>query len=426
MSHERSPLLLFVAPYFPPACYGGVVQVYLGLLQRLKGYRIVVVSTGPDADEGVQAWDEAAPRCYGFEMRRMSGFEFHLSPSESRLLALPKFFRRVRKEWLELLAELQPDLIVCGGTYSAGWLMEVVRPGPVKINYIHGEELTMQLRPRVLAMWMRSQQRHCLCHADLNIAVSSYTAGLVRRTRGVQPESTRILPNFVDLARFQRTGTRGQFRAAHRWTGPVFLTLARLEPRKGIAATLAAFARLEAEKSLPAGWTYIIAGQGSERLRLEKIVEDLGLGEHVNFLGFVPDAEVPQLYESADIFVQVNVEVNGDTEGFGIVFLEAGACGLPVIGGVAGGTADAIEEGVSGFRVDGSDVEQIAAALQKLACNEALRTEMGLNAKMRVQRGFGVELAAERFAALLQTACAEPRCGPKLEGAASGSNYLLE
>lgn len=419
------PLLLFVAPYFPPACYGGVVQVYLGLLQRLKGYRIVVVSTGKGAGETVEAWDEAALSRYGFEMRRVHSFEFHLDPSESRLLALPRFFRRCRREWLDLLADLQPDVVVCGGTYSAGWLMEMVRSGPVKINYIHGEELTMRLRPRVLAMWMRSQQRRCLYHADLNIAVSSYAAELVRRMDGA-PETTRVLPNFVDLARFQKTGRRVDFRAARGWTGLVFLTLARLEPRKGIAQTLEAFARLEAEKGLPPGWTYVIAGQGPERQRLETRVEELRLGEHVQFLGFVPDADVPLLYKSADIFVQANVEIDGDTEGFGIVFLEAGACGLPVIGGVAGGTADAIEEGVSGFRVDGRDVEQIASALRRLACDQALRRKMGANARLRVRRCFGVELAAERFAGLLRTASAEAQVRVKLDHVADRSSYLLE
>ena len=83
-------MLLFAAPYFPPVYYGGVVQVYLGLLQRLPGYRIVVVADRHGLrDEDATGWDEIAQRDFGFEVRRIDAFEFHLRHAPPRQVSTP-------------------------------------------------------------------------------------------------------------------------------------------------------------------------------------------------------------------------------------------------------------------------------------------------------------------------------------------------
>jgi len=180
------------------------------------------------------------------------------------------------------------------------------------------------------------------------------------------------------------------------------LTLARLEPRKGIDQALRALALLHGGERLPHGWRYVIAGRGREEARLRSLSEELGLAEHVEFLGFVKDEEIAGLYEASDIFLQPNREIDGDTEGFGIVFLEASACGVPVIGGIAGGTADAIAEGVSGYRVDGDSVTEIAGAIERLAHDGELRTRLGVQGAEMVASRFSVEEASLQFAALLR------------------------
>ena len=411
---DARPLLLFAAPYFPPAYYGGVVQVYLGLLERLKQFRIVVATDKHNSTlEEQSAWDATAAE-RGFEVRRIDAFELHLKAKRkgtgSGFLLAPlwraqevlSFFSKGKAQWRQLLVELRPDLVVCGGSYSAGWLMKLVPAAMPLVNYLHGEELTMRVSPRLLMPHMRRWQMQSIRQAELNVAVSAYTAGLTQKLAGAAIERIAVLPNFVDTKRFRVSGRRQELRARLGWeTRRVILTLARLEPRKGIDQALRAMAQLQREDKLPTEWIYVIAGRGKEQPALERLSCELGIAERVAFRGFVPDDEVAELYEAADVFLQPNREIDGDTEGFGIVFLEASACGLPVIGGIAGGTADAIEEGVSGFRVDGESVEAIAQALRRLTGDAELRERLGAQGAARVAADFTVEQAAAQFNGML-------------------------
>jgi phosphatidylinositol alpha-1,6-mannosyltransferase len=123
---------------------------------------------------------------------------------------------------------------------------------------------------------------------------------------------------------------------------------------------------------------YVIAGTGSEATRLQRLANELGVGHAVIFLGRVPDDEILALYQAADVFVHPNRELpSGDVEGFGIVFLEANACGVPVIGGNSGGTPDAIQHEVTGYLVDPNDVDEIAHRILTLLGDPALRKRMG-------------------------------------------------
>ncbi len=422
-ARDPRPLLLFVAPYFPPAYYGGAVQIYLGLLNRLQQFRIIVVAdkSGSVAAER-EAWDREAALRRRFAVHRISAFELHLdaeaaqgsqtpaSAIVSRLRCGAAFFRNGKREWRKLVSTYRPDLILCGGTYSAGWLMQHFDAAMPLVNYLHGEELTMQVSPRLLMPYMRRRQMQSIRRAELNVAVSSYTARLAEMLAGADPAKMTVLPNFVDAMRFCVSGRRAALRMELGWSDRlVILTLARLEPRKGIDQALRALALLEQRTLLPDNWSYVIAGQGRERERLERLSRDLGLSARIVFRGFVPEKEVAALYEAADIFLQPNRNIRGDTEGFGVVFLEASACGLPVIGGTAGGTADAIAEGVSGLRVDAESVESIAAAVRLLSCDRELRRKLGTQGAARVASQFTVDQAAARFGDLLAGVLAQHR-----------------
>ena len=99
---------------------------------------------------------------------------------------------------------------------------------------------------------------------------------------------------------------------------------------------------------------YALIGVGEDWDYLSHLAHELRLGERVHMLGHVPPEDLPRWYNACDIFAMPNRELNGDTEGFGMVFLEAAACGKPVIGGTAGGTGAAILEGHTGWRIDGT------------------------------------------------------------------------
>ncbi|AFL87552.1 glycosyltransferase [Terriglobus roseus DSM 18391] len=410
MKQDDRPVVLFAAPYFAPAYHGGVVQVYLGLLTRTTKFRFVLVADYSGVGHDVaDAWDQEMRSRYGITVERINSFEFHLSRHRGSLVKpamaiveLARFFSEGRRQWKALVQTYKPAVIVCGGTYSAGWLMPCNHRDACLVNYVHGEELTMQVKPLFLQPWMRAWQRRCLRDARLNIAVSTYTAEMIGKLTPASPDRTVVLPNFIDQTRFHPSPQREHLRCQNGWSDKtILLTVARLDRRKGIDQALRALALLVQRGEALPSWRYVIGGRGAEREELQALTRDLGLTQSVSFIGFVPEEELVHLYQTADVFLQPNREINGDTEGFGVVFLEANACGLPVIGGIAGGTADAIDHGQSGLRVDGDNVEDIADAIALLMLNKDLRETYGRRGAIWASH-FDVDRAASRFEDLLQ------------------------
>jgi len=141
--------------------------------------------------------------------------------------------------------------------------------------------------------------------------------------------------------------------------GPTILTVGRLASTERSKGHEAVFALLQALRRRFPDLIYLIAGEGDDRPRLEQKARALGLGaDMVRFLGYVPDAELPDLYRLADLFVMPS-----ETEGFGIVYLEAAACGLRVLGGAGDGSGDAIQDSRVGATVDPHDPDALLAAI---------------------------------------------------------------
>ena len=180
----------------------------------------------------------------------------------------------------------------------------------------------------------------------------------------------------------------------------VLLTVGRLQRRKGHDLAIEAMTRVRSE--VP-GVKYLIVGDGDERPRLEALVDTLGLRDTVTFVGTVKAGDLPACYGAADVFVHPNRVDNGDVEGFGIVFLEAAAAGLPVIGGNSGGVPEAIDVGRSGVLVSGTDVGELADAIVTLARDGERRRRMGeagcrfVATKFSWERAAGQVLAVHRL-----------------------------
>jgi phosphatidylinositol alpha-1,6-mannosyltransferase len=161
---------------------------------------------------------------------------------------------------------------------------------------------------------------------------------------------------------------------------------------------------------------YVIVGEGPEKSRLEKLVQELGLQRKVIFAGRVPDQDLAAFYLACDLFVQPNRTMpDGDTEGFGLVFLEAGACGKAVIGGNAGGVPEAVLDGITGFLVDGDSVPAMGEAMTKLLANRELTAIVGRGGRARALT-FSWEATAQAFRslckALIATHSDERRSSP--------------
>ena len=165
--------------------------------------------------------------------------------------------------------------------------------------------------------------------------------------------------------------------------GPWLLTVARLDFHKGIDTVIRA---LPAIRGAVPGTRYAVAGIGSRRGALEALVADLGLGDAVRLLGFVPDQDLPALYNAADVFVLASRRYDLLVEGFGISCVEASACGLPVIASRSGGIPEAVREGETGLLVDPEDPSAVAAAAVRLLEDEALRRRLGAAGREAVER----------------------------------------
>ena len=167
----------------------------------------------------------------------------------------------------------------------------------------------------------------------------------------------------------------------------VVLTVSHLVKRKGHQNVLKALPQVL--KKVP-NLIYLIIGKGDEEEKLREIVKDLKLGEKVIFEGEVKEEELPLYYVACDLFIMPSYEIKerGDVEGFGIVFLEANACGKPVIGGRSGGVSDAIIDEETGLLVDPLNINQIVGALIKLFTNPELSRKLGKKGRERVEKEF--------------------------------------
>ena len=233
------------------------------------------------------------------------------------------------------------------------------------------------------------RQQMALRLANRVLATSRYTAGIAH-TAGADPERTKVVWPGCDSDLFRPMVARDDLRqkllgARHRER--VILTVGNLVSRKGQDMVIRALPDLC--RRVP-DLVYLIVGDGPYRGELEKLAVDLGVRDRVVFVGRVPDQELPELYSLCEVFVMVSrarLEEN-DVEGFGIVLLEANACGKPVVGGRSGGVPDALVEGITGLLVDPLKPAEITEALARLLTNQDLATSLGKHGRERVIQEF--------------------------------------
>jgi phosphatidylinositol alpha-1,6-mannosyltransferase len=139
---------------------------------------------------------------------------------------------------------------------------------------------------------------------------------------------------------------------------------------------------------------YALIGIGEDLDYLSNLAQELGVTERVHFLGHVIADDLPRWYNACDVFAMPNREINGDNEGFGMVFLEAAACGKPVLAGIAGGTGAAVLDGITGFRINGSESIEVSNALIYLLTDQTYTLEMGLKAQHRACERFAWDVVA--------------------------------
>ena len=181
--------------------------------------------------------------------------------------------------------------------------------------------------------------------ADHVIAISQDTRDELVGTYRFDPHKTSLIPHGVDTTRFYPCDDVHPAVSQNKFS---LLFVGRLASRKGLSHAIECIAKLPIDVDAE----LLIAGTGRHRERLEELAQSYGVSEQVRFLGYVPDDQLPILYSSADVFL-----FPSRYEGFGLVFLEAMACGTPVIGTSVGGVPDIIQNGDSGYVVDHNSSE---------------------------------------------------------------------
>jgi phosphatidylinositol alpha-1,6-mannosyltransferase len=201
---------------------------------------------------------------------------------------------------------------------------------------------------------------------------------------GVPPRKVVFVPNGVAAEIFRPAGKSAALVKRYGLKGKkVILTLARLVVRKGQDQVIRALPRVI--QRVPQA-VYLLAGQGGDEPRLRNLARSLNLHDRCIFTGYISEDELVDHYNLADVYIMPSREIGekGDVEGFGITFLEAGACGKPVVGGRSGGVPDAVVDGQTGILVDPTDVDQIAEVLSQLLTDEPYARRLGQGGRQRV------------------------------------------
>ena len=277
------------------------------------------------------------------------------------------------------------------------------RLGVPYYTYVHGEELNVAASSRELS-WLARRVFH---GARSAVANSHNTASLLAKGWLPVNERPQVLTPGVDTEYFHPAGQDDRIRDELGWTDRrVILTVGRLQKRKGHDMMLRALPAIQRE--VP-NVLYAIAGEGDERHNLQQLASDLSVNRLVRFHDALEADLLLAANQQCDLFILPNREVEGDIEGFGIVLLEAQACGKPVIAGGSGGTCETLVDGVTGCIVDANSPENLAACVLKLLKQADKLQGMGQAARDWTVSNFDWrELKAQAqsmFAGRLQEAC---------------------
>lgn len=226
---------------------------------------------------------------------------------------------------------------------------------------------------------------------DLATLMEALVPGLNISVIPMGVDSAAFHPDFIDHDIRQRYGINGEF----------LLFVGRLSEKKGVCYLLEAMPRVV--ERFPEAKLMVI-GKGELEGELRGLADRLALADQVIFAGAIPNHELPAYYATADVFVGPSIKCSsGDTEGFGLTFVEAGLSGCLVIGTRTGGIGDIIEHGETGFLVEMRDAEALAEVIINGLALQAESSEFGESARQRLKGNFDWRIIAEKYGALLES-----------------------
>lgn len=280
--------------------------------------------------------------------------------------------------------------------YPAWWLAKRYRV-PYGV-VVHGTELLLLEHKIGKSRFKRWTASGLVTGATVLAANSSWTAALARRVyeqleRPDLAARVQVVPLGTEPKQFRPGIDTREVRRRYGLEGsPWLLTVARLEWHKGIDTMIRA---LPAIRAIHPGVRYAVAGTGPRGDELARIAGQSGVHHAVKFLGFVPEADLPALYNAADLYVGASRLHDLLAEGFGISLVEASACGLAVVGGRSGGVPDAVRDGETGILVNPDDPQAVAAGINQLLGDDELRKRLGVAGRKAVETFYNWDRVAK-------------------------------
>jgi phosphatidyl-myo-inositol dimannoside synthase len=313
----------------------------------------------------------------------------------SLMLPIPSVARRAEK----IIEAEGCDTVVFGAAAPLGLLAPGLRKAGAKrlIALTHGHEIGWAALPAARAILRRIGDS-----VDTVTYLGDYTR--VRLARALSPGAaarmTRLTPGVDTSEFFPGAGGKAIRERLGLGDRPVVVCVSRMVPRKGQDTLIHAWPLVLA--TTPDA-TLLLVGDGPYRRRLERMARHLGVDSSVVFTGAPSRAELPGYFDAGDVFAMPCRTRRGglDVEGLGMVFLEAAATGLPVVGGDSGNSADAIRDGETGYVVSGVSVADLADRLKRLLNDPCAAKAMGEKGLAWVHQEWRWEIITQRFAEIL-------------------------
>jgi len=379
---DVSSPVLFVTNDFGPRA-GGIETFVIGLIERRPFGQTIVYTS---AQSGSESYDKAWKSDFGVTVIR---------DRAKILLPTP----RVARNLARIIKESNIQVAAFGAAAPLGLLSASMKRAGIRktVALTHGHEVWWaKVLPFNLAM------RRIGAKVDSLTYLGEFTQQAISRalSKSATSQMVKIAPG-IDIDHFvphDASQLRNELKLEDK---RVIVSVGRLVHRKGQDHLIQAMP--EILKSVPDAHILMV-GQGPYLSHLKKLVQELNLIDHVSFIGRIQYAQLPQYICAGDIFAMPSRSrfFGLEVEGLGIVYLEASACGLPVIAGSSGGAPDAVLDGVTGIVVDGENNQEIATAAIKLLQDLAGSKAMGLAGREWIIENWRWEIWSQRFNELLQ------------------------
>jgi phosphatidylinositol alpha-1,6-mannosyltransferase len=382
MSEDNSKILCITNDFGPRA--GGIETFVIGIIERLPKNTVIVYTA---SQEGSVAFDQAWLRDYGVEVIR----------DKSKIL-LPTI--RVGRNVRKLVAERQITRVFFGAAAPLALLSQGLRDAGVTriVALTHGHEVWWaKIWPFAMAIKRIGRG------VDVLTYLGEFTRGKISRALDSRDQGKliRIAPG-IDTNHFAPDQSAKILRAELGLSDKnVIVCVGRLVHRKGQDVLIHALP--EILKTIPNAHLLFI-GEGPYKQSLEKDVARLALKERVSFVGRVQYADLPRYMCVGDIFAMPSRSrlAGLEVEGLGIVYLEASACGLAVIGGVSGGAPDALIQGETGFAVDGTSAHAVAQGVTTLLSDKKIAERLGARGRQWIIEEWEWDSWSKKFNQLLK------------------------